>query len=50
MVWNSFISKFGWNDFATSMLERAKQKHGIENRTDIVTIPDLIDWDEGRKS
>jgi hypothetical protein len=40
----------GWNDFATPRLEREKQKHGIADRTDIVTIPDLIDFDEGRKS
>jgi hypothetical protein len=32
------------------MLEDAKKKHGIVDRTDIVTIPDLIDLDEGRKS
>jgi hypothetical protein len=49
-VWNGFASKLGWNDFATPMLERQKQKHGIADRTDIVTIPDLIDLDEGRKS
>jgi gluconokinase len=50
MIWNSFSSKLGWNDFATPRLERLKQKHGITDRTDIVTIPDLIDFDEGRKS
>jgi hypothetical protein len=32
------------------MLERQKRKHGITDRTDIVTIPDLLDFDEGRKS
>ena len=50
MIWNCFSSKLGWNDFATPMLERQKKKHGIADRTDIVTIPDLIDFDEGRKS
>jgi hypothetical protein len=50
IVWNGFISKFGWNDFATPVLERQKQKAGIEGRTDIITIPDLIDLDEGRRS
>ncbi len=50
VVWNGFSSKLGWNDFATPMLERQKQKHGIADRTDIVTIPDLIDFDEGRKT
>jgi len=50
MVWNGFNSKLGWNDFATSMLERQKQKCGIADRADIVTISDVIDFDEGRKS
>jgi hypothetical protein len=50
MIWNSFNSKLGWNDFATPRLEREKQKHGIVDRADIVTISDLIDFNEGRKS
>jgi hypothetical protein len=50
MIWNSFNSKLGWNDFATARLEREKQKHGVVDRADIVTISDLIDFDEGRKS
>jgi len=50
VVWNGFSSKLGWNDFATPMLERQKRKHGITDRTDIVTIPDLIDFDEERKT
>jgi len=49
MVWNGFASKLGWRDFATPTLEGAKRKHGIADRADIVTIPDLIDFDEGRK-
>jgi Domain of unknown function (DUF5069) len=48
IVWNGFLSKFGWRDFATPTLERSKKRSGIEDRTDIVTIPDLIDFDEGR--
>jgi gluconokinase len=50
MVWNGFISKLGWNDFATPALEEQKRKNGITNRADIVTIPELIDLDEGRRS
>ena len=50
MVWNGFSSKLGWNDFATPVLERQKRKHGITDRADIATIPDLLDFDEGRKS
>jgi len=48
MFWNSFGSKLGWRDFATPTLERAKKKAGISDRDDIATIPDLIDFDEGR--
>ena len=47
-VWNGFSSKLGWRDSATPILEAAKQKHGIADRADILTIPDLIDFDEGR--
>jgi hypothetical protein len=43
-------SKLGWRDFATPTLEQAKEKAGISDRGDIATIPDLIDFDEGRKS
>jgi hypothetical protein len=50
VIRNGFSSKLGWNDFATPMLKRQKQKHGIADRTDIITIPDLIDFDEGRNS
>ena len=50
VVWNGFASKLGWRDFATPMLERVKKEHGISERDDIVTIPDLIDLDEERKS
>jgi hypothetical protein len=50
VVWNGFVSKLGWNDFVTPMLEDQKQKGGFAHRTDIVTVPDFIDLDEGRKS
>jgi Domain of unknown function (DUF5069) len=48
MIWNGFASKLGWKDFATPILDEAKQKNGIADRTDIQTVPDLIDFDEGR--
>jgi Domain of unknown function (DUF5069) len=47
-VWNAFISKLGWKDFATPVLERLKQKHGIADRTDITTVAELIEFDEDR--
>jgi hypothetical protein len=49
VVWNGFVSKLGWCDFATPTLEEAKRKYGITDRADIATIPDLIDFDEGRR-
>jgi gluconokinase len=50
LVWNSFVSKFGWNDQASGRLEELKEKFGLSNRADIVTIPDLLDLDEKRRS
>ncbi len=50
LIWSHFISKFGWNDFATARLEELKQKHGVSDRKDIMTIADAIDLDEKRKS
>ena len=50
VVWNGFVLKLGWRDFATPMMEQVKKKNGVEQRDDIVTIPDLIDLDEGRIS
>jgi uncharacterized protein DUF5069 len=47
-VWNGFASKLGWRDSATPLLEARKREYGIADRADIVTIPDLIDFDEGR--
>lgn len=49
-VWNGFATKLGWRDSTSTLLERRKREHGISDRTDIVTIPELIDFDEGRKS
>lgn len=50
VVWNNFFSKFGWNDFLTPRLERLKREYGIADRSDILTISDLIDFDEKRIS
>lgn len=49
VVWNGFVSKLGWNDFAAPNLEKAKGRLGILNRSDIRTIGDVIDFEEGRK-
>lgn len=48
LVWNEFMRKFGWNDFATPTLEEQKQKLGIADRADIQTMGQLFDVEEGR--
>jgi Domain of unknown function (DUF5069) len=47
-IWNEFLRKRGWNDEATEIVERRKRESGLEDRTDIVTMFDYIDADEGR--
>jgi gluconokinase len=49
-VWNGFVSKLGWNDFASPALDEAKQEQGITDRSDINTITELIDFDEKRRT
>jgi Domain of unknown function (DUF5069) len=47
-VWNGFASKLGWRDSVSPRLQQRKKEAGIADRDDILTIPDLIDFDEGR--
>ena len=47
-VWNGFASKLGWRDSFAARLEERKKERGIPDRTDILTIPDLMDFEEGR--
>ncbi len=49
MVWNGFLSKIGWRDFASGALEEAKNALGVEDRADIGAIADVIDFEEGRR-
>jgi hypothetical protein len=48
-MWNAFASKIGFRDFAAPILQEQKQKLGLTNRDDIATMPDLMDYEEGRK-
>ena len=48
-VWNGFIGKLGWRDRVTPRLEARKKEMGVADRGDIQCIPDLIDFDEGRR-
>jgi hypothetical protein len=47
-IWNAFLLKRGWRDEASSDLQAAKQRAGLEERDDIQTWVDLHDVEEGR--
>jgi len=47
-VWNDFMRKRGWNDEAAERLAQRKRESGLEARSDIETMFDYIDADEGR--
>ncbi len=47
-IWNDFMRKRGWNDEVTPTLQRRLKEGGFEARTDIQTMFDYIDLDEGR--
>jgi Domain of unknown function (DUF5069) len=48
-IWNSHVTKLGWNDEATPILNRRKAESGLANRDDIVTMVEYFEVDEGRK-
>ena len=48
-VWNQCVSRIGWRDAASARLEVVKAQSGLAHRTDIVTMMDYFDVDEGRK-
>jgi hypothetical protein len=47
-VWNEFMRKRGWNDELTETLTRRKKEAGMAGRSEIRTMFDFIDADEGR--
>jgi len=47
-IWNGFMTKRGWRDEVASILERRKKEGGFASRSDIQTMFDYIDADEGR--
>lgn len=49
LIWNDFISKRGWNDSGTPVLEKFKAEAGLTARADIRTLMDFWAVDEGRK-
>lgn len=48
LVWNQFMTKLGWNDFASARLEAVKAGSGLANRDDIQTMTQYFEVDEGR--
>ena len=49
-IWNAFVSKLGWNDFATPNLVQGKEAAGVSDRDDIQTVVDLMDFEEKRRN
>jgi uncharacterized protein DUF5069 len=47
-MWNEFMRKRGWHDEASEMLKRRKREEGMNARSEIETIFQLIDAGEGR--
>jgi gluconokinase len=47
-VWNEFMRKRGWNDELSETLTRRKKEAGMDGRSEIKTMFDFIDADEGR--
>lgn len=47
-VWNGFMTRRGWKDDIADILERRKKESSFEKRTEIETMFDYIDADEGR--
>lgn len=47
-VWNEFMRKRGWNDEVSETLKRRKKESGMAGRSEIQTMFEYIDADEGR--
>ena len=47
-IWNEFMRKRGWNDELSGTLESQKKKHAMLSRSEIQTVFQFIEADEGR--
>ncbi len=47
-IWNTFMRKRGWNDEISETLTRRKKESGMAGRSEIRTMFEFIDADEGR--
>ncbi len=45
-IWNTFMSKRGWNDGTSAGIEEGKQKAGLQKRKDVMTWFGLFDAEE----
>lgn len=48
-MWNEFMRKCGWNDAYSNRLRERLEGLGFSSRTDVATMFDLIEVDEGRQ-
>jgi gluconokinase len=49
MIWNTFLTKRGWNDEGSEGLQNRKIESGMTDRADIQTFFDYIEADEGMR-
>lgn len=47
-IWNTFMRKRGWNDEISETLTRRKKEAGMAGRSEVRTMFEFIDADEGR--
>ena len=47
-VWNRELVQKGMSPMGREALDSAKSKMGAEQRTDVISVADMIDFDEGR--
>jgi gluconokinase len=50
LIWNHFVSKLGWNDHVSELLEQRKAESHLSEREEIKTMIEYFEYDEGRKS
>jgi hypothetical protein len=48
LIWNAFMTKRGWRDENTEPLNRYKAESGLSDRSEIQTMFDYYEYDEGR--
>lgn len=47
-LWNGFMMKRGWRDSMSTMVQDDLAERGWQDRSDVVTLFDFYDADEGR--